>query len=88
MKQDGRIDEELFQKLKPMDSQPARLYGLGKVHKKDVPVRPVLSMPGSPYHQVAEQVAEWLSVVPECGINSSTKEVSESISGIQLANDE
>ena len=88
MKQDGRIDEELFQKLKPVGSQPARLYGLGKVHKKDVPVRPVLSMPGSPYHQVAEQVAEWLSVVPECGINSSTKQVSESISGIQLANDE
>ena len=33
-------------------------------------------------------MAEWLSVVPECRINSSTKQVSESISSIQLANDE
>ncbi len=88
MKQDGRIGEELFQKLKPVGSQPARLYGLAKVHKKDVPVRPVLSMPGSPYHQVAEQVAEWLAVVPECGINSSTKEISDKISSIRLADDE
>ena len=40
----------------------ARLYGLAKVHKKNIPMRPVLSMPGSAYHGVAQDVSNWLSV--------------------------
>ena len=70
---DDKIDQSLFFKMKPKGSQPARLYGLAKVHKNNIPTRPVLSMPGSCYHKVGVQVAEWLSVVPECQINTSTK---------------
>ena len=66
----------------------ARLYGLAKVHKKNTPLRPVLSMPGSAYHKVAIKVAEWLSIVPECKINSSTKSVCDKLKTIQLAEDE
>ena len=47
MKDTNRISDELYVKLKPIGSQPARIYGLAKIHKKAVPVRPVLSMPGS-----------------------------------------
>ena len=63
---EGRIDEELYYSMIPRGSQPARLYGLAcvKVHKKDIPVRLVLSIPGSSYHKVAVRVEEWLSVVP------------------------
>ena len=43
--EEDNISTELFDKLKPKGSQPARLYGLAKVHKAAVPVRPVLSMP-------------------------------------------
>ena len=50
---DNLISEILYNKLKPVGSQPARLYGLAKVHKAAVPVQPVLSMPGSAYHKVA-----------------------------------
>ena len=46
MRKDGKIDEELYNQLSPSGSQPARLYGLAKVHKQDIPMRPVLSMPG------------------------------------------
>ena len=45
-------------------------------------------MPGSAYHRVAEKVAEWLSVVPECQINSSTKSVCDKLKTIVLAEDE
>ena len=45
-------------------------------------------MPGSAYHKVAIKVAEWLSVVPECNINSSTKSVSDSLKNVQLNEDE
>ena len=77
LRDSGEITEELFKKLKPIGSQPARLYGLAKVHKPNIPVRPVLSMPGSAYHKIALEVTEWLSVVDECKINSSTEAVSK-----------
>ena len=48
LKKEGKISETLFNKMKPTGSQPARLYGLAKVHKTDTPMRPVLSMPGLP----------------------------------------
>ena len=36
-------------------------------------------MPGSSYHKIAVQVASWLSVVPECKINSSTRTICENL---------
>ena len=50
--------------------------------------RQVLSMPGSAYHSVAKQIAEWLSVVPEAQINSSYKMISDIVKTIELENDE
>ena len=82
----GEIDDALYKKLKPMGSQPPRLYGHAKVHKNNIPMRPILSMPGSVYHKIAEQVSEWLETVPECKINSSTKDVCDEISKMKLEN--
>ena len=65
LKNADKITENLYNRLKPIGSQPARLYGLAKIHKQDVPLRPILSMPGSAYHKIAVQVTEWLSVVKE-----------------------
>ena len=76
MKEENKITEKLYDKLRPVGSQPPRLYGLAKVHKENCPMRPVLSMPGSAYAKIGEQVAFWLSKVPECNINSSTQEIS------------
>ena len=88
LRDNGKIDERLYEKLRPTGSHPARLYGLAKVHKTSLPARPVLSMPGSAYHQIALQTTEWLSVVPECGINSSTKSISDSLKTVKLDTDE
>ena len=84
----GQISQQLFEEIKPSGSQPARLYGLAKVHKRGTPVRPVLSMPGSAYHRIAQRIAKWLSVVPECGINSSTKSVCDSVKDFEMEEDE
>ena len=51
-------------------------------------MRPVLSMPGSAYHKVGQQVVKWLSHVPECKINTSTKIICDSLNGIHLSHDE
>ena len=88
LKANGEIDDVLFSKLKPRGSQPPRLYGLAKVHKPDVPMRPVLSMPGSAYFKIAKQVTDWLSVVDECKIQSSTQSISESLKSVELEEDE
>ena len=79
LKRDGKITTQLYDQLKPRGSQAPRLYGLAKVHKDNTPLRPIVSMPGSAYHRVAKQVADWLAVVPECKINTSTKKVNKKI---------
>ena len=88
LKSKGDISEELYYQMKPRGSQPPRLYGLAKVHKKDTPMRPVLSMPGSPYYKIARKVTEWLSKVDECKINSSSKSISDKLHSIVLEEDE
>ena len=82
--EENKISEALYNRLKPIGSQPPRLYGLAKIHKQNVPVRPVLSMPGSVYYKIGNEVSEWLSVVTECKINSSTKEIADSLPTIEL----
>ena len=58
------------------------------MYSKMASTRPVLSMPGSAYYKVANQIAEWLSKVPECKINSSTKKINDDVSKIKLKPDE
>ena len=88
LRDEGKIQKSLYKKLKPRGSQPARLYGTAKVHKNIVPLRPVLSMPGSSYFKIGDQVAEWLSKVPECKINCSSKMIADKLAEIKLAEDE
>ena len=52
----GKIDNQTLRELKSMGGQLPRHYGPAKVPKKNFPLRPVLSMPGSPYHKIAQKV--------------------------------
>ena len=70
-----QISNELHKRLLSKGAQPARLYGTAKVHKTAIPLRPVLSMPGSPYFNVAEVVTQWLSVIPESKSQCSSKKI-------------
>ena len=84
----GKISDVLFERMRPVGSQPPRLYGLAKVHKENTPMRPVLSMPASAYYKVAKQVATWLSFVPECQIECSTKTICDSLDEVKLEENE
>ena len=83
-----RLTKKFMIRSNPRRSQPARLYGLAKVHKKDTPLRLVLSLPRSAYHKIAVQVTLLLSVVDDCQINSSTKCIADILKSIQLDDDE
>ena len=45
-------------------------------------------MPGSAYHKIARKVANWLSVVEECQIQSSTRSIANSLNSLNLEDDE
>ena len=82
------ISQKAFDMMKPVGSKPPRLYGLAKVHKKDIPVRPVLSMPGSAYHKIGKFLSQFLGRVPECNIQTSSEVISKKVRSIELDDDE
>ena len=56
-------------------------------------MRPTRSHPARLYgtgkvHKIALQTTEWLFFLPECGINSSTKQIADSLNSVTLEEDE
>ena len=59
----GEITENLYDSLRAVGSMRPRLYGLPKVHKEGCPLRPILSMTGSPQYKVSQWLCELLEPV-------------------------
>ena len=51
----GKIDEKLLKSIKSVGGQLPRHYDLAKVHKENIRVRPVLSLPGWPYYKLQKK---------------------------------
>ena len=88
LKKGGFISEEFHNKVRATGSQPARLYGLTKVHKKNIPLRPILSMPGSQYENLSGFLANVLKKLLEAGIRTVKKDVLDTIQSVKLDDDE
>ena len=56
----GVITTTEFERLRPTGTIIPRLYGLPKVHKEGTPLRPILDMSNSPYHNLAKWPAHKL----------------------------
>ena len=87
LKHRGSIDTD-FNKVRSSGGRPARLYGLAKVHKKDTPLRPVLSLPGSCYEPVTNELAKWFEKLPEAQIETSSSKIKAEITAATLDDDE
>jgi hypothetical protein len=61
--QDNYISKEVYDNIRPSGSQRPKLYGLPKTHKPNCPLRPILSMVGSPQHGIAKFLISVLSPV-------------------------
>ena len=59
----GEIPDEVYKWTKPAGSIRPRMYGIPKVHKEGIAVRPILSMIGSPQHATVKRLAEILEPV-------------------------
>ena len=80
------LTEDICKQLHPAGSRPPRLYGLPKIHKDGVPLRPTVSNIGTPTYQLSQvlsrtsQPTHWefgtpceklLPVCPDIGISTS-----------------
>ena len=72
----------------PRGSKPAHIYGLAKVHKEGIPLRPIVSIPGTSYDKIGKWVSRWLEKVLESKINTSSDDVRNSIRNLKLASSE
>ena len=54
------LDNKLCYYLKPTDSPTSRFYGLSKIHKPGVPIRFIVSVSGSPLHNLNKHIANIL----------------------------
>ncbi len=65
----GELDKELYKKLNPTNSCLSCMYGLPKIHKDNVLLRPIISTIGSATYDLAKYLAKIIS--PLVGQTSS-----------------
>ena len=63
MKNQGLISDDIIKLIRPVGSRRSRMYGLPKVHKENVPLRPILSTVCSTQRPVAEYLKSLLQPV-------------------------
>ena len=84
------ISTPLYHRLRPTGSRPPLFYGLPKIHKEGVPMRPIVSCIGSPTYGISKFIASKIS--PLAGKSDSyvknSKHFIESIDGIRVEDDE
>ena len=74
MKQ-GKIIYKYNNRLRATGSQPARLYRLTNVHKKDTPLQPVLSIPGSSHENLNRFLPPFFQKLLRANIEINTQDV-------------
>ena len=87
MKQ-AKTNEMVYQRLRTTGSQPARFFGLAKVHKSGTPLRPVLSMPGSSYENLNKFLSLFFGKLPGANIETDSKDASAALEAIKSDEDE
>jgi hypothetical protein len=55
------LTEETRRQLSPASSRPPRMYGLPKIHKDGVPLRPIVSNIGTPTYQLSKHLSGLLN---------------------------
>ncbi|KAA3678154.1 uncharacterized protein DEA37_0006302 [Paragonimus westermani] len=86
LKQRGIIDSTTFERIRPIGTTIPRLYGLPKIHKIGVPLRPILDMWNSPYHPLAKWLSQILDPVRRKLSTHSLRDSYDLVNAIKDAN--
>ena len=60
IKTEGNMDENTYRRVYPTGSSAPKFYWLPKIHKKDVPLRPIVSSTDSVTYGVAKELSRIL----------------------------
>ena len=60
------LQENIYRKMYPTGASPQRFYGLPKIHKKNIPLRPIVSSIGSVAYGVAKILANIIKPLMGC----------------------
>ena len=60
VKKSGMLSQKVYGHLRPSATVCPKFYGLPKIHKPDVPLRPIVASQGSPSYNLAKYLAEIL----------------------------
>lgn len=90
LKKEKKLSDEEAKKIRPTDAAIARFYGFPKIHKESVPLRPIVSLRGTPMFGLAEWLTKGLRPLTlHSETNSrSANDFLEKIRGIKMARDE
>ena len=87
-KEEGGVNEETYKKMYPTGTGMPKFYGLPKIHKAEVPLRPIVSSRGSVSYGTAKKLARILK--PLAGRTTysvqNTKDFVEQVKNIKLQN--
>ena len=90
IKAEGGIKEELYRRLYPTGAGSPKFYGLPKIHKIGMPLRPIVSSTGTFTYQTSKEVARILK--PLVGRSphhlKNTQDFIDQIKGIHLGQDQ
>ena len=79
---------EAYTRLRSTGAQPARLYGLAKVHKQGTPLRLVLSLPGSSYDNLIKTLAMYFEEIEGENMETNTQMAREILEKTELDSDD
>nr|VZI09145.1 unnamed protein product [Spirometra erinaceieuropaei] len=70
LKRNSAISLDEWRQMKPTDTALARFYGLPKIHKPNVPLRPIVALKGSPTYNLSKWMARKLNFLREDSMTS------------------
>ena len=86
IKSEGILAGNIYKKMHPTGASSPKLYGLPKIHNKNIPLRPIVSSQGSVSYGVAKDLARILKPLSGNTIHqvNNSKEFAEDIKKIKL----
>ena len=57
LKDKDKLEETNYKRIRPNDASTAKFYELPKIHKENNPLRPIVSLPGSPTYELSKYLA-------------------------------
>ena len=82
IKVEGGITEHLYKKMYPTGAVSQKYYGLPKIHRRDISLRPIVSSRGS----ISYKVAKELAMILRCLVGNSPNHIKNTSDFIQQMN--